>query len=235
MRGVLRDKLAATPEAGSGRAITPVLPAAVRVECGGAVRTNDLKVFEPVVRRDAVNVVQDQSHLLASPVLVLSTQLAGAALEPLVVEASLQMVAGVGRVLYENGCERCRVKAPVPPLSPIWVEVLGRDAVALDQFPQRLVIPTGRAQLEDPQGLGHAVGALHRRSNLLFGMPRLSWHTRTLVRASDVKPQDLLGFLGRPSEAGEPGIEPGLRRPKRRVRPLHHSPVTLPERPDQVS
>src|SRR5947209_11314500 len=177
----------------------------MRIERRRAVRANDLKILEPVVGCDAVDVVQDQSHLPAMPVLALTAKLAGSSLEPFVVEAPLEMVARVRRVLDENRREWGRVRSPLTPLRPVRVEMLDRDAVALDQLLERLVIPACGPQPQDPQRLGHAVGTLHGRSNLLFGMPRRSWHTRTLVRAADGNIADLLGFRAVRIDTGEPG------------------------------
>jgi hypothetical protein len=56
--------------------VDPVLAPAVSVERGGAVRADDLQVLQPVVVADPVDVVDDQRHQPATPLLALAAELA---------------------------------------------------------------------------------------------------------------------------------------------------------------
>jgi hypothetical protein len=48
-------------------------PTAVRVQRRSAIRADDLKVLQPVVIPDAVDVIEDHPHWLAAPDLTLPT------------------------------------------------------------------------------------------------------------------------------------------------------------------
>src|SRR5437763_8417233 len=84
----------------------------MRVESRGAIRADDLQVLEPVVRRDAVDVVEDQRHAAAPPVLALAAQLATPLLQAGVVEPLLQLPAAVAGVLDEHLLEWDRAEPP---------------------------------------------------------------------------------------------------------------------------
>jgi hypothetical protein len=82
MARVLRDELSAAVQAGAGFAVQTVLAPTVRVEGGCAVPTDDAQVVEAVIRRNAIDVVQDQRHLPAVPLLPLPAQRALAIQKP---------------------------------------------------------------------------------------------------------------------------------------------------------
>jgi hypothetical protein len=92
---ILRNELLAAPQTASGLAVAPVLAPTVRVESRSAVRTDDLKVLEPVVCGYAGDVIENQRHLPAAPLLPLSTQLAAAHLQASLVQAPLEVIAVV--------------------------------------------------------------------------------------------------------------------------------------------
>src|SRR3954468_12495881 len=58
----------------------PVLPSAMRVECGSAVRTHDPQGLEPIVVGHAIDVIEDQRHVRPTPTLVLAAEFADAVL-----------------------------------------------------------------------------------------------------------------------------------------------------------
>src|SRR5690242_16003179 len=74
---------------------------------------------------------------------------------------------------------------------------------------------------EESQRVGPSDGLRNRDAKVVDREWRVPGHTRTLVRMPDGKASVCCGFV----TAGEPGIEPGLIRPKRIVLPLHHSPL----------
>src|SRR5215218_4398605 len=72
---------------------------AMRLERRRAVRADDPEILEPVVGRDAVDVVEDQRHARAAPQLVLAAHLAAALLDALRIKTPLEVppvVRGVG-------------------------------------------------------------------------------------------------------------------------------------------
>src|SRR5436305_5632676 len=80
----------------------PEVLAAMRVECCGAVRADDLEILDAVVCRVAVDVVENQRHPLSVPELADATQLAARNLEAFFVEAPFQGSAVEGGVLDQN-------------------------------------------------------------------------------------------------------------------------------------
>jgi hypothetical protein len=82
MRSALRPEFGATAQASTLGRWDPILPAAMRIERGGAVGTRDPQVFESIVIRHAIDVIEDERHASASPVLILAAELAATGLEP---------------------------------------------------------------------------------------------------------------------------------------------------------
>jgi hypothetical protein len=64
---------------------------AVCIQRRGAVRANDSQVVESVVVPDAVDVIEDQAHPLAVPILILTAELAASILEPCSVQPFLEL------------------------------------------------------------------------------------------------------------------------------------------------
>ena len=71
------------------RSSEAILSPAVRVERRRTVWADDLQVLEAVVVGDAVYVVENQRHLLATPQFTLTTELAFADLQSLLEQARL--------------------------------------------------------------------------------------------------------------------------------------------------
>ena len=76
--------------------------AAVRPESRVAVRADDLEVLEAVVVGPAVDVVKDERHLAAAPVLSLAAELAATLLQAGLVQALLEMASVVGTAGHEH-------------------------------------------------------------------------------------------------------------------------------------
>jgi len=107
---------------------------------GVAIRTDDPEVVEAVVVVNPVDVVEDQRHPTAVPLLALTAQLAPRHLESSVVQPALQATAAVPAVLNEDISERrCRTGTSGNPAAPVG-EVLDRDLPSLDPRLQRGVI-----------------------------------------------------------------------------------------------
>jgi hypothetical protein len=67
-----------------------VLPTAVSIKSGGAVRTNNPEVFKAIVVSDPVDVIENQADPATVPDLVLTTELALSLLQTGVVQALLE-------------------------------------------------------------------------------------------------------------------------------------------------
>jgi hypothetical protein len=63
----------------------------MRLQRRCAIRTNNSQVLEAIVVPDAVDVIKDERHATAVPVVVLSTELADRLLDALVIEALLEV------------------------------------------------------------------------------------------------------------------------------------------------
>jgi hypothetical protein len=157
--------------------------AAVSVECGCAVRADDAKVAEPIVIAHAVDVVEDQAHRAAAPVLVLATQLADRTLQPLLVETLLQVVARISGVLDEDLFER-------PPRARslegrVRVEMLRRYPPERGVLPEDLGCPARRAHPEAAEGLCPRAGFFDRPASLSLSITRTSGHEHMFVNRAD--------------------------------------------------
>src|SRR5215218_3310133 len=133
-----------------------VLAAAVRVERRRAVRADDPEVLKSVVVGDTIDVVENQRHVVASPLLSLAAELALAPLETVAIEAAFQLAAVVGRVLNEDLAERAsrsRVR-PATSLCAVWVEVRDRDIPQRHVLLQCPVVAARGSQAQAPQCLG---------------------------------------------------------------------------------
>ena len=170
----------------------------------------------------------------APPLLALTAQLARTPLEPLVVQAPLQMASRVGRVLDENRRQRGRVGDAAARADPS----TGRNARSRCRSGRSASSASGdfrprvatRAASTPRPCCAHPAQPLEpapRYAAKLWAYPNTS---SCVGRKSD----RFAGSFTSRNRAGEPGIEPGLRRPKRRVRPLHHSPSARQERLGQV-
>jgi hypothetical protein len=158
------------------------IPTAVRFERRGAVGADHPKVLEPVVVRDAVDVVEHQRHAAATPVLALTAQLTLRRQEAGIEQTSLQVEAVVRRVLHENFVERNLISASCPSTPYVGVEM-----VCLDVPPPGPLLkgPIIRA-LDGIAEVSERVGPARR---LLDGGPRVGFgegwsprHQRTYVR-----------------------------------------------------
>ena len=155
LRVVLRHEQRAAPVARSRRARAAQGLATVGVQRRGAVRAHDPQVLEAVVGRLAVDVVEDERHPLAAPQLALAAELAGALLEALAVQAALEVLPVVGGPAHEDPVERDRAADDAEDLAlhGVGIEVVGGNAEALGQDPQRAVVATRRSHAETPESL----------------------------------------------------------------------------------
>jgi hypothetical protein len=184
---IVRDELPPAVQTCPWLTVDPVLASTVSHERRGAVRADNPQVLDPVVCRGAVDVIEDQRHRLAAPLLPLIAQLTASLLYALVVEASFQMTPVIRGSFDQDLVQRRRAIAPGATNSPTRVHVLGRDAISLDQPVQRAMVSTSGSESESPQRLGEATRRSDRFADLLLGVARLPWHNRTLVRTSDGK------------------------------------------------
>jgi hypothetical protein len=114
-----------------------VLAAAVRLERRSAVGANDPQVLKAVVVRHAVDVVEDQRHTLAVPLLALTAELTLPRLQPGLIKAILQLRSLVSGVLDQNLCQWLRsVSLEAFGLRLGCIEVVGGNA------PDHVDIPT---------------------------------------------------------------------------------------------
>ena len=125
----------------------------MRGERRRTVRADNPEVLKPVVVGDAVDVIEDQRHPRAVPLLALTAHLAAAVLDALGVEAPLEVGALVARVLYENLLERTyavRMRRRSLPRAGR-IEVLRRYPPRLGVALDRPEVATGGPQPEPPQ------------------------------------------------------------------------------------
>jgi hypothetical protein len=144
VRWVTGDELLAAVKALTRRAIDLAPTSTVGVERGRAVRTHDLQILETVVVADAVDVVEDQRHLITTPLLPLTTELARTFLQPRLVQPSFELPTVVVGSLDENLRERSGSIRRTPAQRPVRIHVSGRDAVVRDVAPQRPVVVAAR-------------------------------------------------------------------------------------------
>ncbi len=204
----------------------PVLARAVRVERRRAVRAEDPQVLEPVVVADAVDVVEDQRHPAAAPLLVLAAELAALRPEAGVEEPLLELGAVVAAVLDEDPLERDR-RARSPPRTLAQhvarVEVGGRDAPLSRVLPEGREVAAGRAQAERAERLRHRAGTRDGGLELSAGEGAGHEHMFAPPRAY---------ARARRCSLGGPDSNQDLTGPKPAVRPLHHPPVNRHAEPE---
>jgi len=141
----LRDEAGAAVQARPGLGRDAVTAAAVGVERRVAVRADDPQVPDPVVVRDAVDVVEDEPHDAASPHLVLPTKLAVSRLESGGEQPCLETSSAVAGMLDEHLLESNGISAERAVASAVGIEMIGGDLPDLvDPAPEELVIAAGR-------------------------------------------------------------------------------------------
>jgi hypothetical protein len=114
----------------------------VRVERRGAVRADDSQVLDAIVGRNAVDVIEDQRHLLAAPDRPLRAQLALGLLDACLVKPFLEVRPRERRLLDKDVVERdCPAPTATPPAG-VGIEVVGRHAPARERSLERAVIAT---------------------------------------------------------------------------------------------
>jgi hypothetical protein len=120
----------------------------MRVKRRGAVRADDAEVLEPIVIRHAVDVVEDQSHRLPAPHLVLAAELASRLLDPLREQPALQMPAVIRRVLHEELGEGRR--QPMKRLAPdrVLIEMFSADTPERGVLLDRPVVAARGAEMD---------------------------------------------------------------------------------------
>jgi hypothetical protein len=179
------NELPRAQQTATGLRLDAVVATAVGLQRRSAIRAHDLEVLEPVVGRDAVDVIEDQRHGLSTPLLSLPAQLALPAFHALAEQTPLQGSAVVVRVDDENLIEGSAFGRPRIAPRPVRIKVPGLDPMALDQVPECLEVSSGRAKTERPESLGQAARRRDRIAHLLLGVGKSPRHTRTLVRAPD--------------------------------------------------
>jgi hypothetical protein len=147
----------------------PEVAPTVRVQRSCAVRAHDPEVLEPVVGRDSVDVIEDQSHSKTTPEFALAAQLASALLDACRVEPALQAATGIGRSLDQDLLER----RDLPPserlsLHEPGIEVIDRYPPQLDVLLEREVVPPGRSHAKPAEGFGIREGLGYRASRVSF-------------------------------------------------------------------
>ncbi|HET8954922.1 MAG TPA: hypothetical protein VFN18_04610 [Solirubrobacterales bacterium] len=91
MISIFSLELLTAPPAAANVWLAPVFAAAMGIESRRAIRADDSQILDPVVIRNAVDVVEDQSHGPAAPIFVLTTHLAEPLLYPLGEESPLEI------------------------------------------------------------------------------------------------------------------------------------------------
>ena len=182
-------------------ALKPVAPAAVGVESRGAVRADDAQVREAVVVVDPVDVIEDQAHRLALPLLALAAELAAARFVALPEQTSFEAGAGVRRVLDEEARQWLRrLRRAARP--SVWIEVLGRDPPDPDVLLQDRGRSASVAHAEVPERFGPRFRLRDGLPGLFLSVARpFPWHEHMFARPADGNDLE--------PKAGEPGFEPG--------------------------
>ena len=147
------------------------------------------QVLKPIVRCNAVDVVEDQRHAQPAPLLTLPAELAAAGLQPLGVEPFLQRASRIGGVPDENLHERhgsTLVTSKRAQPSSRRVEVVCRDVPdLLDVSPQRLVVAARWSHTEPSQRIGIRLRFRDRLANLLLGESWSPWHEHMFAPVPD--------------------------------------------------
>ena len=108
VRAVFRSELLAAVLARPPCRLPTVLPAAMGIQRGRAIGTNDLKVLESVVVRHAIDMIENQRHRATAPIFVLPALLTAALLQTLPVQAQLEAVSRVSRTRNKHLLKRNR-------------------------------------------------------------------------------------------------------------------------------
>src|SRR6266480_10328 len=149
MSAIVRNEVDPTAKTLSRHSLLAVLETAVRFECGGAVWTEDAQVLDAVVVRDAVGVIEDQGHPTAPPHLSLTTELAPPLLQTSRIQAILQMVSAICRVLHQYLFERGWRGAKCSEPHGVRIEVTCRDMPLLGVLLERSPV-TARTAVPKP-------------------------------------------------------------------------------------
>jgi hypothetical protein len=182
----------------------PKVPATVRIECRGAVRTHDAQVLDAVVSGDTIDAVEDQRHPAPAPVLALPAELAAALLQSGGVQAPLEASTGVGRVLDQDLFKGDGV---VPAQLP-----------ALRERPERQMIAARCPHPQPAKRLGIRQRICHRlaRLGLCISLASLRFSEHMFAVAA-----------GRISQLGSPDSNRVLTGQSRPGRRLPHSPIAF--------
>ena len=205
------------PAAASRLSIAPVLRPQCVSERRRTVRAHDPQVLDPVVGRNAVDVVQHQRHRrrpFHSSSWPHSSQ--RGSFSRLVVQTPLEIVAVVRRVLDEHRLEWDLLAVrPAVRRAHIRVEMLGPEPVTGLSFSEACVVAALPAPAPAKRSASaHACRTRDALSNLRFACNEASSHTRTLVRALGRKQTCLQVNRIDRTQAGEPGLGPEQTAPK---------------------
>lgn len=159
----------------------PLVPRAMSLERGRAVRAEDPEVLDPVVIADAIDVVEDQSHRPAAPLRALATVLADRGLETGVVKAPLQVTSREGRPLDEDRVQRNRLSEPTEGSPGARPKMVGSQTPAGRVLLEHSIRATRLAHPESRQDIGPAPSDRDGVGGFLSGVARTG-HTRTYVR-----------------------------------------------------
>ncbi|MDQ3608794.1 MAG: hypothetical protein M3459_07830 [Actinomycetota bacterium] len=123
------------------------------VERGVAIRTDDAQVLESVVVSDTVDVIEDKRHASAVPQLAEAADLTSGRLQPLGKQPSLEMVAGISRVLDHDLGQRNRRLLDRGALHRVRIEVRRRDCPKLHVLEEDRARAARMAHTEATKGL----------------------------------------------------------------------------------
>jgi hypothetical protein len=153
MREVLGPKLSTAVGTARHARWAAIGAAAVCRERRVAVRADDPKVLEPVVRRDSVDVIQDERHLTAVPDLALAAELTVPCLDTGRVETLLEVAPVVGGVLDQHGFKGRWFASNLRGTHCIRIEVLHRDPPQRDVLLNGPGVATRRPQAQATENL----------------------------------------------------------------------------------
>src|SRR4029077_6609380 len=109
---------------------------------------HDPQVLEPVVVRDAIDVIENQRHTASVPRLVVFARGATELDETFWVQALFELRAGVCRMLDEHLAQRARERRARLTLTRIRIEVLSGDCPQLRVLAQHPAAAPARAHAQ---------------------------------------------------------------------------------------
>jgi glycine/D-amino acid oxidase-like deaminating enzyme len=129
-----------------------ILPATVRIERRGAVRTHDAQVLESIVVGHTIGVIENQRHFATAPSFVLAAQLARPDLQALLEQAILEVRPRVGRALDQDPAQSDRLTSKRLCASTVRIKMIdGYLPDLLDILAQRSMVATRWAHSKPPQ------------------------------------------------------------------------------------